>query len=171
MCGKSAFGVRRWSSEIGDGGLEFGSTGAFGFAAEDDLDRGRVVSGRKDAFYVVEEGGREVDIVGFAGDLVVKMGMGREIGAVASGTALKVDGADEIALHEGFEAVVNRGERDGWHLMADAGVNFVGGGMVALFEENAENNFTLGGGAQTAVGQALGQRVGGKSGVGDHGND
>jgi|GEM_PF-6628527 len=53
-------------------------------------------------------------------------------------------------------------------LVADAGVDFVGGGMVALLEENAEDDLALGSGAQTAVGQFLGQQVGGVSGVGNH---
>ena len=74
-----------------------------------------------------------------------------KIGAVAGGFALNVDLAHEARADEGFQAVVNRGQGDGRHGGAGAGVNFVGGGVVALVEQDGENVFALAGGAQAGA--------------------
>src|SRR5690606_1659240 len=130
------------------------------FAAEGDFDGVGVVAGGEDGLDAGEQVAGQLDVVGGAGLLVVKVGVGLEVGAVSGGAALKVDLPDEVALHEGFEAVVNGGEGDGGHLGLYAGKNLVGGGMVALGEEGVIDHFALRGVAQAAVGEALREGVG-----------
>ena len=81
-----------------------------GFAQKGDLDDRGVEGGGERGFQLFEKRGGQIDVVDFASRLVVKMGVGAQVRAVAGGAALVVDLADESALHEGFEAVVNRGE-------------------------------------------------------------
>jgi len=141
-----------------------------GFAVEDDLDAVGSIAVWEDGFDLFENTGGEIDVERGAGGFVVKVGVRVEIGAVAGGTTLEVDLADEVALDEGFEAVVNRGEGGSRKLGFDAGVNFVGRGVIAFGEEGAINNFTLRGGAQAAVSECLREgfgRVGGGRGHGE----
>jgi hypothetical protein len=94
------------------------------------------------------------------------MGVGLEIRAIAGRAALEIDRSDEVALDEGLQAVVDRGERDGGEVGLHAGEDFVGGGVVAFLEENAVDDLTLGGSAQPAVSEFLREGVGGNSGGG-----
>jgi len=116
-----------------------------------------------------EECGGQIDVVDLAGLLVVKMGVWAKVRAVAGGTALVVHLADEPALHEGFEAVINRGEGDGGHLCFDAGENFLGGWVITLLEERTVNQFALRRGAKPAVGELLREAFGGDVRLFDHG--
>lgn len=79
-----------------------------------------------------------------AGLLIVKMGVRAKIRAVAGGAPLEVHRAHEIALHERFEAVVNRREGDGGQSRFYAGEHFVGSGVVAFPEQNIVDDFSLG---------------------------
>ena len=90
-----------------------------------------------------------------AGLLIVKMGVRAKIRAVAGGAPLEVHRAHEIALHERFEAVVNRREGDGGQSGFYAGEHFVGSGVVAFPEQNIVDDFSLRGRAQAAVGELL----------------
>jgi hypothetical protein len=135
---------------------------------EGDFDGFGGVTGGEEGADLFEDGLGELDVVGGAGLLVVKVGVGVEVGAVAGGAALEVDLADEVALHKGFEAVVHGGEGDGGHLGADTGVNFVGGGVIAFFEQGSVDYLALGSVAQAAVGEAFGEGSGWFEGRGAH---
>src|SRR4051812_14700868 len=99
-----------------------------GFAAEDDFDGLRVVAGWQDGADFFEQRGRQIDVVGLARLLVVKMRVRAQIRAVAGGTALEIHRAHEVTLHERFEAVVNGREGNGGALGLDAREDFVGRG-------------------------------------------
>ena len=129
--------------------------GLSGLAAEDDFDRLGVVADREDGADLFEELGGQIDVVRLAGLLIVKMGMRAKIRAVAGGATLEVHRAHEIALHERFEAVVNRREGDGGQTRFDAGEHFVGGRVIAFFEQNVVDDFSLGSRAQAAIGELL----------------
>jgi hypothetical protein len=155
--------------ELSDGNAERGLVMSLGgFAAENDFDGLGVVAQREDGADFFEDLRREVDVVGLAGLLVVKMGVGLEIRAIAGRAALEIDRPDEVALDEGLEAVIDGGERDGGEIGLDAGEDFVGGGVIAFLEENTVDDLALGGGPETAVSELLGQGVGGDGG-GGHG--
>lgn len=115
-----------------------------GLATEDDFDRLSVVADREDGADLFEELGGEIDVVRLAGLLIVKMGVRAKIRAVAGGAPLEVHRAHEIALHERFEAVVNRREGDGGQSGFYAGEHFVGSGVVAFPEQNIVDDFSLG---------------------------
>ncbi len=107
------------------------------FAVEVDLDVLGGVAGGEEGAQLGKEFAGEFDIVGHAGGFVVEVGMGEQVGAVARGAALEVDRTHEIAMHEGFEAVVNGGEGDGGFGAFDAGKNLVGRRVVALGDKAA----------------------------------
>ena len=77
---------------------------------EGDFDDGGVEVGWKGGLELFEEAGWQIDVVDFARLLIVKMGVGAQIRAIAGGTALVVDLTDQPTLNEGFEAVVDRCE-------------------------------------------------------------
>ena len=56
-----------------------------------------------------------------------------------------IDGADEAALGQRLQAVIDRGEGDAGELALDAHEDFDGGGVIALDEEGVVNFATLGG--------------------------
>ena len=136
---------------------------------EGDLDEVGLVARGQDCFYLSEKLGRQINVEGGAGGLIVEVGVWLEIRTVAGGLALEVYLADEIALHEGFEAVVNRGEGDGRQVGTNPGVNLVGGRVVATLVQGPIDDFALGGITQTTVLQAFGKVGGLVFGVGAHG--
>ena len=89
-------GAARWSVLVGA-------------AVKIDFDVFGGVALREEGAELFEHIGREVDIEGAAG-FVVKVSVRVKIGAVAGGKTLKVYGANELVVHEGLEAVVNRGQ-------------------------------------------------------------
>ena len=142
--------------ELSDGNAERGLVMSLGgFAAENDFDGLGVVAQREDGADFFEDLRREVDVVGLAGLLVVKMGVGLEIRAIAGRAALEIDRPDEVALDEGLEAVIDGGERDGGQLRFYPGKYFIYGRMIALLEDDLEDDFALRSGAKAAVGQPL----------------
>jgi len=104
--------------------------------------------------------------MGLTGGFVVEMGVRAEIRAVAGRPTLEVDRADEVALDEGFETIVDGGEGDAGQLGLYPGEDFVGGGVVALLQEDVVNELALGSGAQAAVGQFLREPDGEGGGLG-----
>jgi hypothetical protein len=135
---------------FGKGGLDGG-----GLAVESDFYGFGRVAWRKNGAYALDNVGRKVEVVGSAGFFVVEVGVRLEVSAVAGRAALEVHLTDEIALHEGFEAVVNGGKGDRGHLGANASVHFVGGGVIAFLQESAINHLALRGIAQPAAREAL----------------
>src|SRR5690349_8003027 len=93
---------RRGMMEGGEGSV--GAVGGGGLAAEDDLDGGGVVAGGEDGLHLAEQARGQVDVIGRAGALVVKMRVRVEVRAVAGRAALEVHRADEAALDERVEA-------------------------------------------------------------------
>ena len=79
------------------------------------------------------------------------MGVLGEVGTIAGGLALKIHGADEAAFGECFKTVIDGGERNGGHLAARAGVDFLSGGMIALVQQDRKNLLALFGGAQAGT--------------------
>ena len=80
-----------------------------GFAAERDLDGVGIEAGREFRFEFGKQRLGEVDVMRLSCDFVVEMGVRAQIGAVAGGAALEIDGAHEVALHERLKAVINGG--------------------------------------------------------------
>lgn len=97
----------------------------------------------------------EFDVDDFAVFPAVEVCVLGEVGAVAGGLAFEVDLADQVGFDEGFEAVVDGREGDGGHVAAGAGEDFIGGGVVAFFEQHGEDVFPLLGRALSAAGQGL----------------
>ena len=58
------------------------------------------------------------------------------IGAVAGGGAVEIHVTDEVALHEGIEAIINRGHGDIGHGFLGADKNVFDRGMIALLEQD-----------------------------------
>lgn len=113
------------------------------FAAEGDFDILDDGSGRE-----VEEVGEigtgfEIHVVDHAGRLVVEMAVFFKIRTVARGFALEIHLADDAVLHEGFEAVVNRGQRDVRQAVFDSHEDVVRGRVVPLLHEGAVNFLAL----------------------------
>ncbi len=118
----------------------------------------------------LDQSGREIDVVGRPRLLVVKMRVRTKIWAVPRWASLEIYGANEVTLHECFETVIDGGERDSGHLVANTGVNLISRGVVALFQENVEDDLALWGGAQSAVGELSREHVGCRRCVGrNHG--
>ena len=136
-----------------------GGSGGRGLAVEVDLDVLGGVARRQEATQVFEQVGRQVDVESTAG-FVVEVGVGSQVGAVAGGGALEVHRPHEFVLHQGLQAVVDGGQRDGRHDLLHANEDLVGGGVVALLEQDLVNGFALAGRAQAALREALGQRWG-----------
>ena len=134
---------------------------ASGFAAEDDFHGLGIIAGREHGLHLLNQLGWQIDVVGLAGLFVVKMRVWVEIRAVPGRATLKVDRAHEIARHERFETVIDRGERDGRALGFDAGENLVGGWVIALFQEHIIDDLALRRRAQAAGGELLREGVGG----------
>jgi hypothetical protein len=101
------------------------------------------VTGGEDLLEAGHEVAGQVNVEYAASDFVVEMGVFAEIWAVARGFALDVDLAHQAGADEGFEAVINRGQGDGGHVGAGAGVNFVRGGVVAFVEQDGEDVLAL----------------------------
>ena len=112
--------------------------------------------------------GFEIDIVDHTGGGVVEMTVLAEVRAVAGGFALEVDLPDDAVLHEGFEAVVNRGKRDVRKPVLGPHEDLVGCRVVPLLDENPVNFLALPRHAQT--GNFLGNIRNGVGfwGVADH---
>jgi hypothetical protein len=145
----------RWSRLI----IHFG-VGTGGFFGRGDTLEGKVdvldlVAVGEDLLEFGDEIGGDFDIVHAAGAAVMKMGVFLEVGAVAGGLTLEVDLADKAAGNEGFEAVVDSSEGDGGHALAGTGEDFVGGGVVALVEEDGKNVLALPGGAKAGAGEGF----------------
>ena len=94
------------------------SAGGF-LSAENDLDGRGIVVGRENGFHFLEQRRRQVDVVGFARLLVMEMRVRMEIRAITRRAAFEIHRANEVAMHERFEAVVNGGERDGRQLVEE----------------------------------------------------
>ena len=123
-------GKRRWSLPDSDG-----------FAAKGDFDVIDLITGRQDGFHASEDVRRELDVVGRPAGVVVKMGVRVQIRAVAGGAAIKVHRPDQLALNQGLEAVVHRGEGDAGQLRPYPGIDFVGRGMIAALEQRGIKSF------------------------------
>jgi len=142
--------------------------GLGGFAAEGDFDGLGVEAGRESGFQLGENRRRQVDVVGLARGFIVEMGVRSLIWAVAGGAALEVDGAHQVAVHKGFEAVVNRGQRDRRHFGFYSGKDFVGRRVIAFFQQTAINDFALGSSPQAALSEGLRKGLGWDWVVGGH---
>lgn len=112
-------------------------------------------AGGEEALEVGEEGGGDVNIEDATGTLVVKVGVLAQVGAVAGRLAVDIDLADEAAGDEGFETVIDGREGNGGHRGASAGVNLVGGGVVALIEQDGKDVLALARGTLAGFGQGV----------------
>jgi len=91
------------------------------------------------------DAGLELDVVDGAGGFVVEMAVLIKVRAVAGRFAVEIDLADDIVLHEGFEAVVNSSEGDIGKGFLDAYENFICGRMGAALHEETIDFLTLAG--------------------------
>ena len=129
-----------------------------GLAAERDFDRLGVEALREHAVQILQDRGRQIDVVGPAGLFVVKMRVWSEIRAITRRTALEVHRADEVTVNQRLEAVVDGSQGNGGKLGLNAYKNLVGGRVVAFVKQHVVNNLALRGGAEAAVGEPLGER-------------
>ena len=109
----------------------------------------------QDGAKALHEVGWDFHIVDFARCVVVKVGVLVKVGAITRRLANEVDLLDQAALHEGFEAVVDRGQRDCRHPRFYPIEDLFGCRMVAFGKDHFVDHFTVWSGAQTAVGEAL----------------
>jgi hypothetical protein len=122
--------------------------------AEDDFNRGGVVAVGQDTVDVPEQVRRQIDVVSLARADIVKMRVRMQIRAEAGGAALEIHRAHEVALHQRFQAVVNRGERDAGQFGLNAGEYFVGGRVVPLLQQDVVDHLALGRRAEPAVSES-----------------
>ena len=95
----------------------------------------------------------QIDIKNSTAMVTVKMAMLLHIWAVTGRFAFQIDLADQTALHQRIQTVVNGRHRNIVHLLFRAQENFFGGGMIPLLEQNIVNMLPLGGETQAAGGQ------------------
>ena len=92
------------------------------------------------------------------GLLVMKVRMWAEIRAVACGSTFEVNCADEVAVNQRLEAIVDRCQGNGRKLRLYADEHFVRRGVVTFLKEHVVNHLSLGGRAEAAIGEPLGKR-------------
>ena len=148
---------RVWPIDVGfDSGLGVGSGG---LASKSNLHGFGVETPWKQPIQLFQQRRRKVDIVGPAALLVVKVRVGPQIRTIARRTALEVHGSHQVALNEGFETVIDRGEGDRREFGLYANINLIRCRVVALLEEYAVNNLALWGSAEPAVREPLRERM------------
>lgn len=103
--------------------------------------------------------GGEVDVKNTAAFIAVKMAVLLHVGAVAGGGAVEVDVADEAALDQGVEAIVNCGHGDVRHALFGAQEDVLHPGMIALLEEHVVHVLPLRRETEAAIGEPLIQAV------------
>ena len=79
----------------------------------------------------------EIDIVDDACHRIVKVTVLGEVRTVARGFPFEIDLADDAVLHQGLQAVVNRGQRDIRQTVLHPHVNLIGRRVIALLDEIA----------------------------------
>jgi len=92
------------------------------------------------------------DVGDFAALLAEEMGVKFEIRAIAGGLAVVIYGADEAALGQGLEAIVNCGEGDAGEFFLDSHENVNGGGVIAGDLQGVVNFAALGGETEPFLG-------------------
>jgi hypothetical protein len=95
------------------------------------------------------------NIEGAAAVGAVEVVVAVEVGAVAGGAAFVVDLADEAALGEGIEAIVDGSDGDLGHGIFGADEDILGGRVVVVVEEGEVDEAALGGKAEAGTGEAL----------------
>ena len=76
------------------------------------------------------------NVVNPAGPGVLEVAVIDEVGTKAGGTAFKVDLIDKAMVYQSLQAVVNRRQGDAGEFFADPVVDFIGCGVVALFQKD-----------------------------------
>jgi len=97
----------------------------------------------------------EVDIVDPSRFAVLEVSVLGEIGAEAGRFPLVVYRPHKAAADEGLETVVDGGKGNGVHSSPGPGVDLVGGGVIALGEEDPEDVLTLACCAQPMLGERI----------------
>ena len=124
-------------------------------AAEGDLVVRDDGAGREGPAGQLETAGRGArDIGDGAALLAEEMGVGLEVGAIAGGLTVVIDGADEAALGEGLEAIIYGGQGDAGELLLDSQEDIHRGGMIVL-EERVVDLAALGGETEPLLGDRL----------------
>src|SRR5689334_9532861 len=80
--------------------------------------------------------GGEVNVKNPAAFIAIEMAMLLHVGAVAGGGAVEIDVADEAALDQGVEAIVDRGHRDFRHALFGPQEDVLDLWMVALLQQH-----------------------------------
>ena len=100
---------------------------------------------------------RQIDIVGATAFIAIKVVMFPHIGAITPGHPVQVDLPNQPALHEGIEAIVNRGHRDVGQSFLGAHEHLFGGRMIAFLEQDVVNVLALRRGPKASRGKPFGQ--------------
>jgi hypothetical protein len=75
--------------------------------------------------------------------IAVKVGMFPHVWAITCGCTVQIHLTDESAIHQGIEAVVNRGQRNIIHGLTCPQVDFLDGWMIASGEKNIVDQMAL----------------------------
>jgi hypothetical protein len=84
-----------------------------------------------------------LDIVYGAALFTEEMAMIKQVSAIAGGSAIEVYLFGEPAFDQGFQTVINGGQRNGGHMLFGSHKYLNRSGMVALLEKHGEHFFTL----------------------------
>lgn len=101
----------------------------------------------------------EVNVENPAAFIAVKVAVLLHVGTITRGGAVEIHVADEAALDQGVEAIVNRGHRDVRHALFGAQEDVLHPGMIALVEEHVVHVLPLRRETEAAIGEPLIQAV------------
>ena len=101
--------------------------------------------------------GQQIDIVGATAFVAIKVVMFAHVGAIAPRHTVQVDFPNQPALHEGIEAIVNRGHGNLGQGFLGPHEDLFGGRVIAFLEQHVINVLALRRGPQAPRGEALGQ--------------
>ena len=101
--------------------------------------------------------GRQIDIVGATAFIAIKVVMFSHVGAITPGHPVQVDLPNQPALHEGIEAIVNRGHRNIGQSVLGAHEHLFCGRVIAFLKQHAIDVLTLRRGPKAPRGKALAQ--------------
>ena len=124
---------------------------------EDQLHRVGGVPAGQDSRQTVHHIGRHGDIIDAARIATVEMSVGGKVRTVPSRLPLDIDLLDQATSDEGFEAVIDRRDRNCRHAGFRPGINFIRRRMIPLVQQNAEYRLPLRSASLTRMVQCFAQ--------------
>lgn len=99
----------------------------------------------------------KIDVEHTVAGIAIKMAVLVHVGAVTRSATFEGNLLDEPAFYQGGEAIIDRGHRNVRGALFGADKDFLGGWMIALFEENVVNLLALVRETKAARSQLLGE--------------